>query len=172
MRRFLTLVALSSMAFVPAIAHADLTGDSVTTTYLFPTQSTVYGTYGTVTIPGVTTSFGELSYTFTGTSVTVTLICTTCTQFDPGTFNGPEFTYSVPITSMTEVAGATQAVAGYSFSGDNVFINFVNEPTALGDSVTFDIDSSVSTTPEPSSLILLGTGVLGMAGMVRRRFKR
>jgi hypothetical protein len=42
--------------------------------------------------------------------------------------------------------------------------------TVLGGATTSTTTTGTGTTPEPSSIMLFGSGILGLAGMVRRRF--
>lgn len=64
--------------------------------------------------------------------------------------------------------GPTGAVL-FTLGANNV-INFTMGTTNFGNGVTATITPAA--TPEPSSLFLLGTGVLGLAGAARRRFTR
>lgn len=58
---------------------------------------------------------------------------------------------------------------GVSFSGTAMSVNFSGTANFIGfDDVT--LGSSTPGTPEPGTLVLFGSGVLGLAGFVRRKF--
>jgi len=91
------------------------------------------------------------------------------------------YTFSATPTACSTVDASAYGPASVTFSGINGAatsgtVNFVGG-IAPGGSAFFSLEGPVdlnltvapSQTPEPSSLMLLGTGVLGLAGAVRRK---
>jgi hypothetical protein len=80
-----------------------------------------------------------------------------------GDGTGPQQTFYVP-------SGATDLYLGISDA-----LDYNGPPGAYGDNVgTFDVTATPqggSLAPEPSSLLLFGTGILGMAAMLRRKYQ-
>jgi hypothetical protein len=164
-------LAIIALAVSPLAAHADLAGDSIHGFYLFPDTSTVYEDEGIFTAPGSGVAFGEIGWSVTGSQITITSLITSA--FTASSFNGFEFediSRDPLIDGVTVDPGSTLLGGIVSFTGSTFSVNFEGLPISDGQYVTYDLSFGSAQTPEPSTFVMLGTGIVGLAGMARRKF--
>jgi hypothetical protein len=170
-RNLFAAVAMLALAVSPLAAHADLAGDSIHGFYLFPDTATVYEDEGIFTAPGSGVAFGELDWSVTGSQITITSLVDS--SFTPSSFNGFEFEdiSRDPLISGVTIDPSSTLLGGVvSFTGSTFMVNFQGLPVTDGQFVTYDLSFGAAQTPEPSTFVMLGTGIVGLAGMARRKF--
>jgi hypothetical protein len=183
-------VLVAALAVCPALAHADLIGTTVagdlnfpgagSTNFLDPAQGLVPAGYGNNFGPNVVIGsdieFGlsdntTVLYTFDFSNSTLHI---TDTTFQPTQETGWVATFTDPTFNSFRQIDNTLAGLTFSFSGNVLTVNFAGFASEVDGNVgTADVSlftlGAVAATPEPSSFVLLGTGLCGLGTFLRRK---
>jgi len=161
-------VAVAALFPLTTQAHADEIGNTVTCSASVGSCGAASGTVAT-TFTITATGGMQVSEEFTGTQILITFLSTGNL---PTNFSITNTDTTAAFNSLSKVGGLPSGYNGYSISSGTLTFNFSTDHVTDGDVLTFDVGSAASVTPEPSSLVLLGTGLVAGCGVLRRRLIR
>lgn len=175
---FLDGTVVASGTSSPGVTDITFTTNGTPTpgTFFVPTETQITAITGTVVIGGNVYTIGNLDTGLGGNNDLADnffgQLSLNKLDFDLTAVGDPNPDYNELMLSLNTVTGA------YDLSTDHCTfshgVRTCTPETVSGSNFGFqinDIDPAPAATPEPGSLALLGTSILGGAGLLRRRFK-
>jgi hypothetical protein len=167
----LGLLTLAALSFTSGNALADgflSPGAEVSVTNLWPTITTVAaGPTGYEPTSSLVYLYG---YTFSFTDNMITFTNSWNFPYGTGEWGGFElqFTGIPAISDVVNDPSSQLDPRAITFNGDTIWLEFLDQPRYPGEVSTFDVTFAPATVPEPTSLSLFASGLIGL-GLLRRR---